>query len=103
MTDLLTLSEKLGDAWQWIQETDPPGSLDADVPAMVLADLAKLAIDQREGFSPEIDAQTLLTEVARSLAYMLNRMAWDASEADGLRISAAVTALLAIHDARHMN
>lgn len=103
MTDLLTLSEELGDAWQWIQETDPPGSLKADVPAMVLADLSKLAIDQREGFSPEMDARTLLTEVARSLAYMLNRMAWDASEADRLRIGGAVNALLEIHDARHIN
>jgi len=83
-------------AWQEIQEADCPGNINADIPAMVLTDLAALALDQWEGESPLMSRTALLATMCGALAYMLDWFKGRADDDERTRLCAATDALNAL-------
>ncbi len=95
-TDFPALVHDLRVAFEEIRGADCPGHIAADIPAMVLADLAALNLEQWAGDAPEVPAKELVATIAGSLAYMLG---YFTGEADGewlRRLLAAVAALDAL-------
>jgi hypothetical protein len=91
-----TLAADLRLAWQEIQEAECPGNINADVPAMVLTDLAALALDQWEGHAPPLSRADLLAKMCGALAYMLDWFEDGADEGERERLRAATDALDAL-------
>ena len=95
-TDFPTLAADLRLAWQEIREAYCPGNINADIPAMVLTDLAALALDQWEGHSPAMSRAELLATMCGALAYMLDWFKGGASDEERNRLCAATDALNAL-------
>lgn len=95
-TDFPTLAADLRLAWQEIQEAECPGNINADIPAMVLTDLAALTLDQWEGHSPPLSRAELLATMCGALAYMLDWFKSGADEGERKRLRAATDALDAL-------
>lgn len=87
-TDFPALAADLRLAWQEIQEADCPGNINADIPAMVLTDLAAMALDQWEGHSPAMGRAELLATMCGALAYMLDWFKSGADDGERKRLSA---------------
>lgn len=95
-TDIPALVAELRLASAGIQEADCDGNINADIPAMVLTDLAALTVEQWEGQTPEMSRTELLATMCGKLAYMLG---WFKGGADGeelARLNAATDALDAL-------
>ena len=95
-TDFTALADACRAAWQEIQEADCPGNINADIPAMVLTDLAAMALDQWEGHSPPLSRAELLATMCGALAYMLDWFKSGADEEERKRLRAATDALDAL-------
>lgn len=95
-TDFPTLAADLRLAWQEIREADCPGNINADIPAMVLTDLAATVLDQWEGHSPPLSRAELLATMCGALGYMLDWFKSGADEAERKRLRAATDALDAL-------
>ena len=96
MGDLVELAADLRLAWQEIQEAECPGNINADIPAMVLTDLAALTLDQWEGHSPPLSRAELLASICGALAYMLDWFKSGADEGERKRLRTATDALDAL-------
>ena len=83
VTDLPTLAADLRLAMDELRETDCPGNVNADVPAMVLTDLAALTLDQWEVGGEELSRDELLAKMCGALAYMFD---WFKLNADDLEL-----------------
>lgn len=95
-TDFAELAADLRIAWREIQEADCPGNINADIPAMVLTDLAALTLEQWEGHSPPLSRAELLATMCGTLAYMLDWFKGSAKEGERERLRAATDALEAL-------
>ena len=95
-TDFPSLAADLRLAWQEIREADCPGNINADIPAMVLTDLAAMALDQWEGHSPPLSRAEILATMCGALAYMLDWFKGGADEVERNRLTAATDALDAL-------
>ncbi len=95
-TDIPALAADLRLASADIQEADCPGNINADIPAMVLTDLAALALDQWEGEEPAMARSTLLATMCGALGYMFDWFTSDADDAELARLCALTDALDAL-------
>lgn len=95
-TDFAKLAADLRLAWREIQEADCPGNINADIPAMVLTDLAALTLDQWEGHSPPLSRAALLATICGGLAYMLDWFQGSAEQGERKQLRAATRALDAL-------
>lgn len=95
-TNIPALADALRLAWQDIQEADCPGNINADIPAMVLTDLAATALDQWWGDAPPLSRAELLATMCGALAYMLDWFKGGADEGERKRLRAATDALNAL-------
>lgn len=60
-----------------IRKTDAPGNADADIPAMVMCDLAAVMLAQRQGAMPPINRSVLIDILCGSFSYALERFTYD--------------------------
>ncbi len=95
-TDIPALAADLRLASVEIQKADCPGNINADIPAMVLTDLAALAVEQWEGETPALSRAELLATICGGLGYMLDWFESDADDAELKRLRAATDALDAL-------
>ncbi len=95
-TDIPALAADLRLASAEIRAADCPGNINADIPAMVLTDLAALTLDQWEGETPAMSRTELLATMCGALGYMLDWFKCDADEGERKRLRAATDALDAL-------
>lgn len=95
-TDLPALVDDLRRASAEVQRADCEGNINADIPAMVLTDLAALTLEQWEGDAPEMDRGRLLATICGALDYMFDWFKDDADVAELARLCALTRALDAL-------
>lgn len=97
-TDMAALGDGLVAASEEIRGLDCPGNINADIPAMVLTDLAAMAVRQWTGEFRHMERSELLSIMCWSLAYMFDWFTSDADDAELERLSALTRALDALTD-----
>lgn len=95
-TDFPALAADLRLASAEVRAADCPGSINADIPAMVLTDLAALTLEQWEGESPAMSRTELLATMCGALGYMFDWFKSDADDAELARLCALTDALDAL-------
>lgn len=95
-TDMAALGDELVAASEEIRGLDCPGNINADVPAMVLTDLAAMAVRQWTGEYRHVERTELLCIMCGSLAYMFDWFTSDADDAELKRLCALTRALDAL-------
>lgn len=95
-TDIAALVDDLRVASVEVQRADCDGNINADIPAMVLTDLAALALEQWDGEKPEIGRKELLARMCGALGYMFDWFTSDADDAELKRLCALTRALDAL-------
>lgn len=95
-TDIPALVDDLRLATAEVRAADCPGNINADIPAMVLTDLAALTLEQWEGNEPEMDRKRLLATMCGALGYMFDWFTSDADDAELARLCALTDALDAL-------
>nr|WP_319251772.1 hypothetical protein [uncultured Celeribacter sp.] len=95
-TDFPALADALRFASAEIQGADCHGNIDADIPSMVLTDLAALTVEQWDGEMPAMSRTDLLATICGALGYMLDYFTSDADDDELARICAATKALDAL-------
>ncbi|MBL8561284.1 MAG: hypothetical protein JNN06_03295 [Gemmobacter sp.] len=80
-----------------IRDTDVPGNVDADIPAMVLTDLAALALEQWRGDDKPMDRSRFIATLCGNFSFMLERFTLDdLPQGEMLLVRDAVAALDAL-------
>lgn len=95
-TDFPALVDALRFASAEIRSADCYGNIDADIPAMVLTDLAALTVEQWEGGVPAMNRADLLATICGAFGYLLDYFTSDAGDAELARLCAATKALDAL-------
>lgn len=83
-TELSVLADQLASASSEVRRMDCPGNINADIPAMVLTDLASHALAQWGTEDAPEERAELLARLCGPLAYMFD---WFKAEADGEELS----------------
>ncbi|WP_417206745.1 hypothetical protein [Antarctobacter sp.] len=83
-TDMAALGDELVAASEEIRGLDCPGNIYADIPAMVLTDLAAMTVRQWTGEYRHMERSELLTVMCGALAYMFD---WFKGEANDVELS----------------
>ena len=95
-TNIPALAADLRLASAEIRAADCPGNINADIPAMVLTDLAALTVEQWEGETPAMSRTELLATMCGALGYMLDWFKDDADDVELARLCALTSALDAL-------
>ena len=95
-TDIPALVDDLRVASVEVQRADCDGNINADIPAMVLTDLAALTLEQWDGDAPKMDRKKLLATMCGALGYMFDWFTSDADDAELKRLCALTRALDAL-------
>lgn len=95
-TDIPALVDDLRVASVEVQRADCEGNINADIPAMVLTDLAALTLEQWDGDAPKMHRKKLLATMCGALGYMFDWFTSDADDAELKRLCALTRALDAL-------
>lgn len=95
-TDIPVLVDDLRLASAEVRAADCDGNINADIPAMVLTDLAALTLEQWEGDVPNMDRKSLLAAMCGALGYMFDWFKDNANDAELERLRALTRALDAL-------
>lgn len=92
-TDIPALVDDLRLASTEVRAADCDGNINADIPAMVLTDLAALTLEQWEGDAPNMDRKKLLATMCGALGYMFDWFKNNADDPELTRLCALTRAL----------